>query len=87
MFITTAIVKIRTDQKYAILCKAKTNHEIIIITRTLTRVTVCLYVNPNCRARSLSTIIAVSVLREIPHRIALQIMYCTFSYYAILSGY
>ena len=40
-------------------------------TQTLLKFTACLYRNPNIRARSRSTLIAVIVSKVTPHKIAL----------------
>ena len=53
-------------------------HETITNKRTWFKVTTCLYLNLNNRARSLSTLIAVNVLIDSPHRIALE-MYAKLS--------
>ena len=40
----------------------------------LLKVTTCLYLNPNKRARTLSTLIAVSVNRETPQKVTARLL-------------
>lgn len=48
------------------------NHKQSNIARTRSLVTKYLYLSPNCRARSLSTLIAVSVSTDTPHKVQLD---------------
>ena len=41
----------------------------IAIKRVLFKVTTCLYLRPSSKARSLSTLIAVSVINDTPHKV------------------
>ena len=42
--------------------------------RTRFKVTVCLYLNPNNRARSLSTQMAVAVVKESPQKVKFKVL-------------
>ena len=44
---------------------------IVTVTHTRFKVTICLYLSPNNKMRSLSTLIAVEVNKETPHNAAL----------------
>ena len=44
---------------------------IVTVTHTRFKVTICLYLSPNNKLRSLSTLIAVEVNKETPHNAAL----------------
>ena len=52
--------------------EAPINQTQIIATRTHLNVTTCLYLSPKHRARSLSTLIAVSVKTDTVHKIQLE---------------
>ena len=43
----------------------------IAIKRVVFKVTTCLYLRPSSKARSLSTLIAVSVINDTPHKVTL----------------
>ena len=46
-----------------------TRQKVITITYVRFKVTTCLYLNPNNRARSLSTLIAVIVIADTPQKV------------------
>ena len=48
------------------------NQKQIMTAQTRLNVTTCLYLSPNDRARSLSTLIAVDVKADTPHKIMLK---------------
>ena len=59
--------------------EAPINQRQMITTRTRLNVTTCLYLSPNNRARSLSTLIAADVKRDTPQRVQAETLYASIT--------
>jgi len=64
---------IRGFQKYVVEKTAVIAAQVITVVYVRLRVTTCLYLSPNNRARSLSTLIAVSITRDNPEKVIPEI--------------
>jgi len=64
----------REDKEYIKLITITTSKKQTARQRTRLKVTVCLYLNPRDSARSLSTLMAVAVKKESPHKVKLKVM-------------
>ncbi|CAH3038138.1 unnamed protein product, partial [Pocillopora meandrina] len=72
-FVNPSLTKTHSDNDfhYSKPSDVYTSQEREITPRTRGTVTICLYLSPSCRARSLSTLIAVRLERDIPQSTAL----------------
>ena len=66
---------IRGLKKYIAVPTIDTTQNANIATYVLFKVTTCLYLSPRDRARSLSTLIEVTVNRETVHKVLLVVTY------------
>ena len=70
----TLMAKTRENKAYIKAFMVETSKKQTTRQRTRLKVTVCLYLNPSNSARSLSTLIAVAVMRENPHKVKLKVL-------------
>ena len=68
------LAKSREDKEYINPITIEASKKQTIRQRTRFKVTVCLYLNPNNSARSLSTLIAVAVAKESPQKVKLKVL-------------
>ena len=69
----TLLAKSRENKAYIKAFTVESSKKQTTRQRTRLKVTVCLYLNPSNSARSLSTLIAVAVMREDPHKVKLKV--------------